>query len=308
VTGINQYAISQILGSEIAGQMPVGHGYFGALTTKQCYLDHTNAQRLPQVQPILNKDLIIESFLKVREQHDDKLSVDYYIAEKVRNREIMAMSGLTQNDEIRDANLLLLRERKGKKLRGLDSNRYVLNTELFKRIAFACEFTASRLRYETGASIDTLICDPKLSELYFNRVQSVAPGYSWVDYRWALLRIRKAGTYNKDFIPNPLPTFDNAVVLNDAESQKIPMSAGVFSLMEGDRYLYIHDSERLRESFMIHAGDEIRNAITNTYWKPSAAFRFDYIAIENKKIVKPITCELIKRLQPVFNVPRTAAA
>jgi len=310
MTGLNQYAISQALGSQIAGSLPVGHGILGALATEKAFLRATAQHSDEEPTSHDAKMLIVKAFKTVRDRFDDKRSPDFYVAEQDRNAAFLAECrslGLTLPSAV--LNHLLMNARKTNLLTGLNSKSYTVDSDVKRAVAFACEFVASRMRYEYGCSVDGLICDPELSLKFHSRVQAVARGYEWIDYRWSLLSIRKSGSTGGKDLPTELPTLSSTESLDGMNStNKIPAEKGIFALTEGETFLYLSHTDKLDRSFEMQRNESTLSIFRSIYWQPKGPFQFRYVALPKTKGLKSIEVAMVLKLHPLFNVPRSHAA
>ncbi len=88
-------------------------------------------------------------------------------------------------------NQALLRIRKTGKLPGLKSRAKTFTFSQMDPFSFASEIAMQQLSTEYDATLDGLLCDPKLAARFDQIAASFAPGYSPLEYRWAALAIRK---------------------------------------------------------------------------------------------------------------------
>ncbi len=310
MTGLNQYAISQALGSQIAGSLPVGHGMLGALVSQEAFLRSTSQQNHDKSVSRDAKMLIVKAFKTVRDRFNDQRSPDFYVAEQDRNAAFLAECsslGLTLLPAV--LNHLLMNARKANLLPGLNSKSYTVDSDVKRAVAFACEFVASKMRYEYGCSVDGLICDPELSHIFHRRVQAVAPGHKWIDYRWSLLSIRKSGSTGGKELPTDLPILSVIESLDGMNSAKeVPSEKGIFAVTEGETFLYLSHTDKLDRSFDIQQNESAISAFRNAYWQPNDPFQFRYVALPKSKGLKNIEVAMVLKLQPLFNVPRSHAA
>ena len=310
MAGLNQYAISQALGSQIADSLPIGHGMLGALATQNAFLTATAQQPNHVTATHDAKMLIVKAFKTVRDRFDDQRSPDFYVAEQDRNAAFLAECrslGLTLPPAI--LNHLLMNARKTNLLTGLNSKSYTVDSDVKRAVAFACEFVASRMRYEYGCSVDGLICDPELSLKFHSRVQAVARGYKWIDYRWSLLSIRKSGSTGGKDLPTELPTLSATESLDGMNStKKIPAEKGIFALTEGETFLYLSHTDKLDRSFEIQRNESALSIFRSIYWQPNDPFQFRYVALPKTKGLKNIEVAMVLKLHPLFNVPRSHVA
>jgi hypothetical protein len=184
MSDINHFAISSILDSEIVGRVKFGHGQIGSLADAQRYFDLLSVTESPAVlhrNEEVDVQRVIEAFHAVRNARGDRGSSDLYVADPERNALFLAKCrelGLTCSDYL--LNKTLLTARKNRLLRGLRSVRTPSRHEDY---AFACEFAATELKYKTGASIDDIVCDPRLASRFDAIARKLAPEFTSFRHR-----------------------------------------------------------------------------------------------------------------------------
>ena len=203
-------------------------------------------------------------------------------------------------------NKALLNARKNKKLPDLGSKRYSVP---YSEFAFASEFAATQLRYKTGASIDDVLCDPTLARRFDSIATSITPGHTPLDYRWAILSIRKAGRHTKLPASFKMPKFTTGFQLVRDPIERIPEQRGVYLLYEQNKLLYARSTETLRHGVQLHRDPRIIQAITEKLWSPTVNdFHVDYAAVSQPmSYLQAIERRLIEERHPIFNIPRTGS-
>jgi hypothetical protein len=302
---LNHFAIARILDSEILGPVSPGHGQLGSL---QVFEDVFDTRRKP-VAPdefhcgeIVDMDVVVQAFHDAR---DDRKSPDFYVAEPDRNRRfIQRCRALGIQASEYAINKTLLNARKANRLKGLNSERTTLNHDDY---AFASEFAATEIRYRTGASVDDIICDPELRSEFDQIASRMAPGHSPLEYRWALLSIRKAGKqvkweaeYDMPVLSPPTPLFSNAV-------EDVPPNLGVYLLLEQQRPLYARGVRDVHHGVELHRCEEFLTPLLDRLWRPSPDdLLFSYATLPKRKLVRPVEQKLIREKRPLFNIPVAA--
>ncbi len=89
----------------------------------------------------------------------------------------------------KDWNHLLMRLRKAGKLNCPVRNRTEISWSDFDEFLFASEIAWSEMK-EHG-TLDDILCDPELAASFDQKAQSLAPGFSSLQYRWGALTLRK---------------------------------------------------------------------------------------------------------------------
>lgn len=304
---LNHYAIGSLLGAQLVGEFEIGHGQIESLGDAQAFLDRR--RRFEVFHPrtaMTDRSHVIEAFLKVRDARGDKGSSDLYIADPVRNAEFIQVCrglGVTESEYV--INKSLMAARKAGQLKGLKSKATSVD---YSEFAFACEFAATELRYETGASVDDIICHPMLSDRFDAAVRSLSPGHSAFEYRWALLSIRKSGrnSWKEGFAT---PVLDKKFGLIRDDIREMPASPGVYLLFdEGSRPLYASHTRSLRQAVAIHRKPAILEAVNRNFWQPNIEqFVFKYTEVEDPKVLRPFEQKVVIDERPIFNIPRDAA-
>lgn len=98
-----------------------------------------------------------------------------------------------------DLNHVLMNARKRSFLGKTDGARkYQVAPAVMDQYLFACEFAARMIQEQAFSekqakiTIDHILCEPALAGGFEEIARSIAPGFSSLDYRWALFALRKA--------------------------------------------------------------------------------------------------------------------
>ncbi len=312
MSDINHFVISSILHSEIVGRTRFGHGQIASQGDAQKMFDLLNVGVNPAVV-CGNKDVdihaVVRAFHAIRDSRKDRGSPDLYIADPERNLLFLAECrrvGIQGTDYA--INKALLYARKNRYLPDLNSVKTVFDYEDY---AFASEFAATELKYRTGASIDDILCDPGLVSKFDSIAKKLAPGFTSLQYRWAILSIRKAGRHNKlkpDFC---MPEFAGRFRLVRDPVEKMPIVNGVYILYEREKPLYARSTASLRHAVEQHRNPELLSAIADKLWRPNQdELLVSYATLpENspKSLLLPVEKRVVEEKRPIFNVPRMAA-
>jgi hypothetical protein len=308
---LNHYAISSILGSEIVGPVKVGHGQIASIANAQQYFDGRAALHSEDDentdQATVDVDLLRSAFLAARKEFGDNFSTDRYVAEPERNKVFLKKCwevGLRASDYI--LNKKLLNARKNKLLPNLKSQRTHIPYEEF---AFASEFAATELRYKEGASIDEVLCNPSLASRFDALARRIRPGFTSLQYRWAILSIRKAGRHHKLESSFKMPRFTTGFRLIKDPLEEIPELSGVYLLYERNKLLYTRATEKLRHGIELHRTSTSVAAIAEKLWTPNVDdFVVDFAALAKPNpFLQAIERKIVEERHPIFNIPRTAA-
>lgn len=307
---VNQFAISSILNSEIVGRFNFGHGQIDSLADGQRFLDTRSIVQSPAEihgDETVDKEKVKKAFLEVRDARGDKGSPDLYIADPERNALFLAKCrqlGLKVSEYI--LNKTLLNARKSRLLTGLKSER--TSIKYFEDIEFACEFAASELRYKLGVSIDDIICDPAVALQFDAIAAKLSPGHTSLEYRWAILSIRKKNSIWKPSYN--MPKFEHTFRLVGDAVEKLPIDGGAYILYEDAhkrRALYARSTQHLRDAIDLHRDSRFMDAILDKFWEPNVDdFVISFAEIPEKKMLDPVERKIIENEKPLFNVPRAA--
>jgi site-specific DNA-methyltransferase (adenine-specific) len=176
--------------------------------------------------------------------------------------------------------------------------------------AFASEFAATELKYRTGASSDDILCDPGLAAQFDAIARRLARGFSSLQYRWAILSIRKAGrhqTLNPDF---RVPELTGQFRFMHDRLEVLPAVNGVYMRQERERPPYARATSNLRHGIEIHRRPEPLTAVADKPWRPNPndlLVRYATLPQKTpKKTLLPIEKQLVEEQRPIFNVPRAA--
>ena len=310
MTQLNQYAISAILHSEIVGPVRVGHGQIAAAGDAQRYFDTLQTNEPPAVLhrgEAIDFELVKKAFFEVRGAREDRGSTDLYIADPEINAEFLTACrkhGIEASDF--KINKTLLNARKNKHLTKLGSAKTNVS---YGDCAFASEFAATQLRYRTGASIDDILCDPVLASRFDSLARKITPGHTSLEYRWAILSIRKAGRQMKLPDKIKMPIFKTGFRLYKDSLDQIPDKSGIYLLFEKRKLLFAHSTDDIRHEIEIHRNPKVFEAIAEKLWRPDP----DHFGIEYATLAQPMSIlqaierKIIEEQHPLFNVPRTAA-
>src|SRR5207248_3244806 len=124
------------------------------------------------------------------------------------------------------------------------------------------------------------------------------------------LSIRKAGRHHPLPPKYKLPTFGGRFRLVLDPIDRIPGTSGVYLLFERQKLLYARSTEDLRQGVEVHRHPNVLGAIAAKLWRPQPEnFVVDYAVIADKKtFLQAVEKKVVEEYQPVFNVPRSAAA
>lgn len=96
-------------------------------------------------------------------------------------------------------------------------------------------------------SLDRILCHPQLVSAFEAFARRLAPGFSSVDYRWAVLAIRKH--QGRKACGQAAPAFERAGLARDIRASQLPQGPGLFKLVAMDRTLLVVSAQNLRRFF-----------------------------------------------------------
>lgn len=302
------YEIAKAFNAEMIGPADFGHGQIDSLGDAQRYvqlLGRPTDSAADDHRRDIPLDLVVKAFLEVR---NDRGSTDLYVADPDRNKRFLSKCrqlGIQGSDYA--INKKLLYARKLGHLRKLRSVKTSFDSEDY---AFASEYAATELRYETRSSIDDILCNPLLAARFDAIASGLAPGFSSLEYRWAILSIRKsAGRSANKWKPGyPMPSLAGQFGLVHDPLELIPRSEGVYLISEKDNPLYARSTHDLRHGVELHRRPSAVSALADASWRPALDdFIVSYAVVSPPKLLRPVETKIIEERKPLFNVPRSRA-
>jgi site-specific DNA-methyltransferase (adenine-specific) len=312
MSNLNHYVISAILNSEIVGRTKFGHGQIASQADAQRVFDLLEVGVPPAIvhgNEEVNVHAVVEAFHAIRNARKDRGSTELYIADPQRNAEFVAKCrelGIQASEYA--INKRLMYARKNNYLPNLESVKTSFDYEDY---AFASEFAATELKYKIGASIDDILCDPGLASEFDSIAKKLAPGFTSLQYRWAILSIRKAGRHQKLKPSFEMPKLTHQFWLMKDPLESLPLVNGVYILYEREKALYARSTVSLRHGVAQHRKPQLLNAIVDKLWQPNVDnFLVSYATLPDKSpksLLLPIEKRIVEEKRPIFNVPRAAA-
>ncbi len=280
---VNQFAISQILGSEIRPVGPVRFGGFGVLQTTaeiikaiETHKDEEDPEHFKMEQ----NRLVVDAFEKVRRgAATDELLWNKSLASqfvlKCRDLGLVAPHGFLVRR--------LINIRKSPKRyanQGISiapATKSEKHASIVQKYAHVIEFALVRLRYRHAASIDDILANPSLGDEFESTAKEIAPELSSEELRLGALSIRKSRYVPRDDIASirrlRSDRVENAMsrgsTLASLNPDRIPASAGLFALREGTRYIYISRNDDLKAAALQLASGRALTLISNGCWSPN---------------------------------------
>jgi hypothetical protein len=321
---LNQYAISQVLGSTMK---PFKRGRFGgfglletvaeALKTHEATSEYGSTSGKTMRFSYAEDAVVVRAFEDVRQgAATDALLWNRELAEAFFQR--CKELGLNAPDTLLTRRLITVR----KNIRRYEQHGICISpatkkephVSIVPQYAHVIEFVLMKLRYRFGASIDDILLDRSLGEIFETRASAFAPGVSAMDLRLGALYIRKCRNYKKNEVEKltslDLGAIDNALTdpikLSKIKSETVPEAPGLLEVREKDRFLYISRNECLRPAVEQFRTGKAFELVANGFWTPDLESISIQVVAGSKVAGVGIGLwerRLIHDRQPVFNWP-----
>ncbi len=150
------------------------------------------------------------------------------------------------------------------------------HVSIVPQYAHVIEFVLMKLRYRYGASIDDILLDRNLGEIFETQASSLAAGVSSMDLRLGALYIRKTRNVKKGD-RSKINSLDVGVIdraltapisLARVKPEQTPEAAGLLEVREQDRYLYISRNKLLRPAVEQFRTGKAFDLVANGFWTP----------------------------------------
>ncbi len=153
----------------------------------------------------------------------------------------------------------LLYGRKNKKLPPAERPKsYSIERSRLDEFAYASEIAARIVKqreweeHQRDVSIDKVLCEPRLREVFDQIAKCLAPGYSTFDYHWAALTLRKAGRSISGSPRIEFGDFDDLGSTDSVSVRTIPRVCGLYAFLGPEAPLFVGHAENLRRQTEIH--------------------------------------------------------
>ena len=189
------------------------------------------------------------------------LPEDHVVIEPQANSEFVSRCRLLGAEEPESLlNRTLLNVRKAGWHTGIDRGQTAqLPRPVVDRIGYAAEMAARLVQLQSQdvgldtPTVDRMMCDPNLRELFDDFVQGLAPGFSEYQYRLAAFAFRKSGRASTLRLgTSPLPDWDLQAPLRTLDLDDVPEGSGLYSVVSGARTIFVSASLNLRERIATH--------------------------------------------------------
>jgi hypothetical protein len=283
---LNQYVISKALGSTMK---PVKRGRFGGFGLLQTVAEALRAREATTEGSSTSGEatkfsypedaVVVRAFEDVRQgAATDALLWNRELAEAFYRR--CNELGLKAPDALLGRRLITVRKNSPRyKKHGISiapATKNEPHVSIVPQYAHVIEFVLVKLRYRYGASIDDILLDRSLGEIFETQAGSLATGVSSMDLRLGALYIRKTRNFNKKDLPKikslEVGAIDRALTdpisLAKVKPEKIPEAPGLLEVIEKDRYLYISRNECLRPAVEQFRTGKAFDLVANGFWTP----------------------------------------
>jgi hypothetical protein len=322
MSGLNHDAIRKILGSEVRPVMGARFGGFGILATTAGTIKALReaSSELASKEFTIDQDrLVAVAFEEVRNGASvDALLWDTDLAQRFVQR--CKGLGLAIPAVALVYRLLHIRKNSRKYARhGITlspTTRKEPRQSIVPRYAHLIEFALVRLRYRYGASIDRILADPELSEIFESLALEVAPELTREQLRLGALYVRKTRRINEGEVEkaralNPAvveKAMTQPISLARINTDQVPSAPGLLELRERDRYLYVARNETLRSAVEQLRTGRVFGVVASGFWEPVLEnITLRYVVGRKVRGVRTADWErrLIQAREPVFNWPLT---
>ena len=317
---VNQYALSQALGSQVRPIRATRFGNFGLLETTATALQarHTIPQRSKAEHLSYAEDeVIVRAFEAVRGGAapdailwDTDLSSRFY-------QQCQAL-GVLAPPVVLGKRLINVRKNQARyKKRGIvisPTTKSEPHTSALPQFAHVIEFALVRLRFRFGASIDEILLDPELAKQFERHAHDIAPEATSQELRLGALYLRKTRFLNKQekaalasLNSSELDEdFTSPTKLSEVAKLAPPDAPGLIEVRDEKRFLYISRNESLLSAIRSFESGKAFSIMANNFWTP----QLDHITLQyvagdefHGETASKWEKRLIYEREPVFNWP-----
>lgn len=314
---VNQYGISQALGSQVQSVRSFRFGGFGVLAATAEVLRTRSQQEEAPTSSVEKDKRIVDAFEDVRNGvAPDHVLWSKQVAQKFirRCREL----NLDLPEALLKRRLITIRKAPDRYSKlGIvisPSTRKDAHPELFSRDVYAIEFALVRLKYRYGTSIDDILLESEFGDKFDRMVKEVGAISSPEALRLGALNLRKTRYFSKKkievFEQLDLDLFEEQMTnigrLSEASLCDIPSGPGIAKIVDSHRYLFVADQSDLRAFASPFLEGDALGTMGDRFWTPVP--EDTYISLyEGAEFVgtaiKKWNMKLIHERKPVFNWP-----
>ena len=317
---LNQYALSKILSSKMKPVKEARFGNFALLETTAEGLrarESSGPTRSTFGFSYKQDRVVVDAFEDVR-QGAPPGSILWDRGLRRRFTQRCRELGLDAPDAFLARRLINVRKNRQRyekhAIRISPSTQQERRPSIVPQYAHVIEFALVRLRYRYGCSIDDILLDPQLGDQFENLALDIAPELSRADLRLGAMYIRKSrflAKKERSLLDSlDLSTFEQQatepIPLTDVKQQKIPETAGLIEIKEGERYLYISRNENLRPTVEQFVSGRAFEIMASSFWQPQLdSISLQYVGGNEVAgiAVRKWESRLIHDREPVFNWP-----
>jgi hypothetical protein len=317
MAGLNYLRIAQILGGRVS-DMPGGVPSFGAIGAVQTAAERFRATRDEAQEDLIRPDqypLLAKAFESIRNGYElDRVIIDPLLSKQlVRECRSLGVGApapaiYKRLQAIRKSSKYGIKFKDTTRDSGIDAEPFL----------YAAELGYVQLSYRRDASVDDIITDPEIAEMFVDLCKSIAPHGSSMTFKWAVLRLRKMRSFDRRKSERLLSVNTRAIegrlklvgTLDRFSSSEIPKGSGIFSLAELNghtKYLYVGSGDNLRDSVEPFSTAKPLLAMSGRFWSPSVA-DISLSVGELPRLWKGASprswaLRLIRDRHPLFNMP-----
>ena len=208
---------------------------------------------------------LIQAFAETRNGR----SADYVIADPEMNRKFLRRCrelALTGTDA--ELNGELMNARKNSYLANLPKP-HSYSPPNMDQFEFASELALRHVQSKIGCSLDQVLCDPDLAKELDGYAARLAPGFTSLDYRWAALRLRKAGRLGKSAKRiAQMPTLEVVGPVESIVVPELPQTPGLYLFATKDVPVFLGNTDDLRNRIQLHMAQSHNHGLPRWLWQP----------------------------------------
>ncbi len=219
--------------------------------------------------------------------------------------------GLPGNPRFWNRTLLRIRKRSG--AAQLHAHRrFSISFAECEPFLFASEAAWKTLISEERAdSLDEILCDPHLAQIFDEMAEEFAPGFTSLQYRWGALRIRKyakVACSEAEILKKSAPKrIGRRLALDEISGGKLPRSSGIYLLSGKDRTLYISGAFHVRDR-VSHILDRKRIKLWSNN-PEELSIQYFQTGESPRELIAWTSCFLNRQKElPKFNISRLRSA
>ncbi len=246
---------------------------------------------------------MLDAFLAVR----NGFSPDRVVADPELNARFLdacRARGLMEPEE--ELNRALLNARKASALVGQGTEKPT-RIKGQREFSFASEIAIRSIERKYSATLDQVICSPRLAAEFDDVAARICPGHSPLEYRWAALRIRKARRLQPERVAQVRPPIQVINVrVAELTVDNIPPHQGLYLFFDSERMLYVGESNNLRKRLLKHLEHSDNKGLARWLWSHGPEglhVEFHVLPDDTSaKVRRALESELIASRNPEFNV------